>query len=264
MISTADKLRFERACLETVRAERSRDGIGRLAEKRLHTALKLFACPDISCHEVRLFPVGELHPETGERQAGYIADVLCGNDIYEVQTGALGPLVPKIKFYLEQTEHNIIIIHPLTAKKWVNWLDPKTSEISERNSSPGIKRKEEILPELFPLLSYLGNRRLTVWAPSVEVEEFRIRDGRGRDKKKGATRYDKVPTALLDMTVLSSPADYLRFVPENLPDRFTATQFGRAAHYYGIDAYSAVKVLRAVGVIRDSGMLGRAAAYELI
>ena len=48
MISAAEQLHFERVCRDILLADRNRDGIGTLNEKKLHTMLKFFVCDDCS------------------------------------------------------------------------------------------------------------------------------------------------------------------------------------------------------------------------
>lgn len=264
MISEAERLRFGRVCRELLLADRTREGIGTLKEKRLHTMLKFFVCDDRSCHEIKIYPVTPGEKLPGVRESSYVADVLDDCDIYEIQTGPLYPLRDKIAFYLQQTEYNVTVIHPLAAKKWVSWIDPADGSISGRRPSPKKQAIRDMLPELYCLLPHLNNRRLRVRALLVEVEEFRIKDGRGKNGRRGATRYEKIPTALLDTHDFNVPADYTEFLPASLPSPFTAAEFGKLSGFRGIDIYSVIKVFAAVGLIREDGKKGRAAAYRVL
>ena len=265
MIRESDKMRFERVCRDVLLADRTREGIGTLNEKKLHTMLKCFVCDDMACHEIKVFSqLPEEQDGEGKsprREKSYVADVLQDYDIFEIQTGPLYPLKSKLKFYLEQTDYNITVIHPLAAKKWVNYMDPEDGTITRRAVSPKKERPRDMLPALYPLIDLLGNRRLRFRALMVEAEEFKLKSGsRGRRSKK----YERIPTALLDIVDFNVPADYLEYVPEGLPELFTAAEFGKAAGYRGIDVYSALKVLVKMGLIRQDGTRGRAATYRII
>ena len=184
MIRPSDQIRFERVCREILLADREREGIGTLNEKKLHTMLKFFVCDDKSCHEIKL---DSLVPDESEdpsenkktkKRRNFVADVLCDCDIFEIQTGHLYPLKDKIEFYLEQTEYNVTIIHPLAVKKHINYIDPKDGTVTRRVPSPKKEYPRDMLPELYSLLPYLGNRRLHARALLFEVEEFRLQSGR--------------------------------------------------------------------------------------
>ena len=269
MIRESDKIRFERVCRDILLADREREGIGTLNEKKLHTMLKFFVCDDKNCHEIKLEPFISDEPDGSseetkptKRPRNFVADVLCDCDIFEIQTGHLYPLKDKIQFYLEQTEYNVTIIHPLAVKKWVNYMSPTDGTVSRRVTSPKKEHPRDMLPELYSLIDFLGNRRLRVRALLFEVEEFRLQSG--RRGRRSTTKYERIPTALLDMIDFNTPADYLDYSPEELTSPFTAAEFGKAAGYRGIDTYSALKVLVKMGLVREDGKKGRAAAYKIV
>ena len=92
----SDKIRFERLCHEELLRTKERDGIGLLAEKRLHSVLKRFVCDDFSCHEQKV-------PAQDEKKRRFVADVRTKDGhIFEIQTGKIYPLRQKITFYMEQ------------------------------------------------------------------------------------------------------------------------------------------------------------------
>lgn len=262
MISAAEQLHFERVCRDILLADRDRDGIGTLNEKKLHTMLKFFVCDDKSCHEVKLPPPQSQQLQQQSKQdskpRSFVADVLCGNDIFEIQTGALYPLRDKIGFYLEHTGYNVTVIHPLVAKKRVTYLSPVDCHVVRRVNSPKHEQPRDMIVQLYSLLPYLGDCRLRFRALMLEVEEFRIQNKRGRN---GAVRYEKIPTGLIDIIDLNTPADYLPYLPSGLTNEFTAAEFGRAIGLHGIDVYSALKVFVATGLVRPEGRRGRAATY---
>lgn len=290
MITVADELHFDRVCRDVLLADRDRDGIGTLKEKKLHTMLKFFVCEDKSCHEIRLglhmqsespglpgapelpalpgapeSPASPASPESSRpdgdgRARGFVADVLCGDDIFEIQTGSLYPLRDKIEFYLGHTGYNVTVIHPLVAKKRVTYLSPVDAHVVRRVSSPKHEHAVDMVAELYSLLPFLGNPRLRIRAMMLEMEEFRIQNKRGRH---GAIRYEKIPTRLLDIFDFNTPDDYLPHFPAMLPSEFTASEFGRAAGLRGVDVYSALKVFVAMGLAAPYGERGRAATYTV-
>ncbi len=263
MIRPSDRIRFERVCRDILLADREREGIGTLNEKKLHTMLKFFVCDDKDCHEIKLEPLTLDDEEATDKKKrrNFVADVLRDCDIFEIQTGHLYPLKDKIQFYLEQTEYNVTIIHPLAVKKHINYIDPKNGTVTRRVPSPKKEHPRDMLPELYSLLPYLGNRRLRARALLFEVEEFRLQSGR---RGKRGEKYERIPTALVDIVDFSTPSDYLDFIPKALPPRFTTAEFGKAAGFVGIDRYSAIKVLLKMGLVREDGTIGKAAAYRLI
>lgn len=260
MISEGDRLSFALACEEALRAGKSRAGIGTYGEKMLHSSLKLFICDDKSRHEIKIYP--GTPGESGGRESVYIADVLLGCDIYEIQTGGFYPLRQKIQYYLDQTEYNVRVVCPLAARKWVSWIDPATSDISNRRLSPKRQSGRDLLPELFWLIPYLNNRRLSFRVLLLEIDEFRLKNGWGDGGKRGSARYERIPRGIIGIEDFAVPADYIPLMPEDLPERFTAAEFGRASRLRGRNIYSVIKVFCELGLLRPDGARGRAVLYR--
>ena len=262
MIEENLKVEFDRVCEAAKLREKNAVGIGTYQEKTLHWVLKHFICDDETCHEIKVFHDLE-EEKVGGRELSHVADLLVDCDIFEIQTGGLYPLVDKIGCYLEKTDYNVTVVCPLAARKWVSWLDPESGELLERNRSPKKQTEGDILPELFWMIPYLNNRRFRVRVMLLEIEEFRLKNGWGNGGKRGSRRYERIPTSLVDIYDFSVPADYLHLLPKGLPERFTAKEFGSALRLRGRKVYAALKVFTELGLIAESGKIGRAVAYEI-
>jgi len=245
MIDTAY---FSRLCYEAAANRITRDGgINTMGEKRLHQVLKRYYEPDETRHE--------------QKVGRHIADILRGGEIVEIQTSGLYPLKAKIAAYMADTDYRVTVVHPILARKWVTWIDPETGDMSKRNRSP---QKGSLLGELGELIyftEYLSTGRLRFVFPHLEVSDFRLLDGWSRDRKRGSTRYERVPMALLGEDVLSTPADFSALIPPDLPDPFTARLFARAARIASRPSYAAIKVLCSVGVLAPGEKVGRSQTW---
>lgn len=244
--------RFSRICTQAMQERRSNGnaGIGTLAEKWQHQIIKRYLTEQTDCHEVRL---------PGTR---YVSDVRIGQWAYEVQTGSFTPLRRKIDYYLSHTDLSVTIVRPIAQNRWVSVIDAETHAISPRRRSPRHGRAEELLPELYSLLPYLGNPRLRFNLLMLEVYDFRLSAGNSRRRGAG-TRFERIPLSLLGELSLSSAADFARFLPPALPSPFTVKQFSAQTRLRGRDAYSAVRVLTALGLLRPAPAIGRAMAFHI-
>lgn len=245
-----NKSRFKRLCMEAATRGRTAgaQGFGTLAEKRMHAVIKKYVCDDESCHEV------------GVAGTRFVSDVRVGNEIYEVQTGAFYPMKKKIAHYMEHTDCTVTVIHPIAKVRWMSWVEPGSMEIRPRRRVAG-ERAEAILPELYCLSEHLGNPRLRFRLLLLEVHDFRLLNGRTTNRKKGSNRYERLPLSLLEEIELNEPSDFLRFLPMELADHFTVKDFSHVSKLRGIDAYSAVRALVALGVITPAPPIGRAMAF---
>lgn len=251
-IDDEKRARFCRLCDEAMLSRRSEGdgGFGTLAEKRMHAIIKRYLCPNEDFHEVGL---------DGTR---FIADIRIGNKIYEVQTGAFYPMRKKIAYYMEQTDCTVTVVHPIVLNKWVSWVDPITNEILPRQRSPKHERPENLLDELYSLLPYVGNDRLRFRLLLIEALDFRLLNGRSRDRKRGSERYERIPISLLGELEFCSPEDFRRFIPQDLPSPFTVKDFSKYTKIRGRAAYSAVRVLASLGLLSPADPIGRAMAFS--
>ncbi len=252
-VDDAHKARFDRLCREAASAPRTNgdEGIGTLGEKRMHAVMKRYICEDHTCHEV------------GVLDTGYVSDVRIGNDVYEVQTGAFYPMKKKIAHYIENTDHTVTVVHPISVERFVTWVDAKTGEVTPRKRSPKRERAIHLLPELYCLLPYLGNERLRFRLLMIEEEDFRTLTGRKDNRKRGARLYERMPLSLLGEIEFSSPADFAVFLPDDLPSPFTVKDFSQKTGLRGRDAYSAVHVLEKLGLVTKTEPIGRAMAFRI-
>lgn len=106
-------------------------------------------------------------------------------------------------------------------------------------------------------LDCLPTDRLRFIFPVIEAEDYRLLNGWSRDRKRGSTRYTRIPLALLGEETLAVRADYAALLPSDLPDPFTAHDFASAANLASRPSYAVIKVLCAVGAARVWGEDGK-------
>ena len=94
-------------------------------------------------------------------------------------------------------------------------------------------------------------------------DEYKLKDGIGADRKKRATRYERIPTGWLGCLQLGEAGSLAALVPAGLPAEFTAAEFAKAARLRGRRASAALKALQALGAAELTGTLrGRARLYR--
>ena len=250
----AQAARFARICEDAMGERRTQgeQGIGTLAEKWQHQIIKRYLSEDPNDHEI---PVAE-----GRR---FVSDVRVGADAYEVQTGSFAPMAKKLAYYLESTDLTVNVVHPIPKDRWVSWVDYDTAEISPRRRSPRHGRAEDLLAEMYPLIPLLPHPRLKFRILLLEVHDFKLLSNQQKNRKLGSQRYERIPLSLIEDIQLSSPSDFKRFLPDSLPSPFTVKEFSQATKIKGRDAYSAVRVLTALGLLTPAEPLKKAMRFQL-
>lgn len=265
--SPSDTKKFQKIILDVLQKSTLIDsneesGIGTLAEKQMHAIIKKFICADESKHEVKIW---ESHGFVGNTEAvkkrKFVADILDGNTIFEIQTGSFRPLADKIKWILDNTTYNIVLVHPIPEVLYVSYINDDGT-ISARKRSPAGKKISSILSELYYLREVIHSDRLKLVGLMIEADSYK-KVKLSKNKRRVKTRkYELIPVALRQAYVFSSKEDYKMFLPDSLPEIFTTAMFSKETKIRGIDAYSAVKVLCALGLIEECGTIGKAKAYK--
>ena len=225
------------------------NGIGIYNEKRLHRILKHTFCERDDCFEVKI--------------GRYIADIAVGDRIIEIQCGQFAPLRKKIEYYLENTEYSVLIVHPVIAKRTIIRAQRETGEVLRVRTSPKRPNEWNVLARLDPIADLLKSDRVSLQIMLIEAEEYRYSEA-VRYRKEGKYDSELFPTKLIDCILLSDDEDYRRFLPDELCSReFSASEFTPYTPLRGIDVYSALNALSALGLL-DRNKQGRNVRYKMI
>lgn len=264
-VASADAMRFSHVCLSYVsRGVHPENGIGTLSEKRMHAILKNYICADQSCHEIRVLdtlPEDRREAATNNKSTRYVADVLRGSNVWEIQTGSFFPLREKIAWYMQHAPYHVTVVVPVPYKKHLNWIDPQTGTVQKRSERAHTTSPKSVADELYWLREHLQNPKLSIQLLLLEVEEYRLLDGYGKEKKARASKYEKIPTALCGIIDLRVPEDYRMFLPDSLPEQFTAAQYAKASGQRGRAAYYALHMLTGAGLLTEGDKIGRAQSW---
>ena len=241
-----DTLRFQTACDHVLQLQQKGTLIGTLSEKTTHAILKYYIEPDASCHEIRV--------------GSFFADVKNEQGIFEIQTKQFYRLYDKLTFFLK--EYPVTVVYPIVHYNYLRWIEPETGCIHPPRRSPKIGTIYHVLPELYQIKSFLNHPNFRLKLILLDVSEYRYLDGYGPDRKKRATRCDRIPSALLAEEDFFTQADYVKFLPNNLPAPFTSRDYHIATKLPSKAASTALNVLHEKQVIIRNGKRGNAFLYE--
>lgn len=222
-------------------------GIGTLGEKTIHSTLKQYFSRDISYQEIRI--------------GSYYADVcLPDGHIYEIQTRQFGNLRAKLEYFL--ADHKVTVVYPVTRSNYLRWVTPGTGEITAPKKSTRRGNPLLVFAELYRIRSFLSHPNFSLKIVLMDVEEYRMLDGYGKDKKSHATKCDKFPMALIEEYDIETPKDYMMLLPESLPDTFTAKDFAKQAKIPSALARTTLLLLSELSVVHRIGKEGKAFLYQ--
>ena len=182
-------------------------------------------------------------------------------EIFEVQTRNFNKMREKLDYFLQ--EHDVTIIYPVAHTKWLSWLDMETGELSPKRKSPKTGTFYQIIPELYKIKMFISNPKLHFIISLIDVEETRYLNGWSRDKKRGSSRMDGIPVGIFDEIRIDNFSDYLIFLPDTLPERFTSKDLGKAAKIPQGSASTLLNVLLETKIIDRVGKTGNSYLYQI-
>ena len=244
-ITPEDQARFLES-VQQVLLRSTQQGIGTLSEKTIHATLKNYYSPTTWHHEAK---VGR-----------YYADILIGNHILEIQTRQFNTMRKKLEAFLP--DYKVTIIYPVAHTKWLQWIDEETGELTNKRKVPKRGTLYNIMPELYKIKPFLLDPNLNLRIVLIDVEETRLLNGWSRNKKKGASRNDGMPTQLVAEVSIETLEDYAKFLPEGLPSPFTTKDYKKCAKVSEQVASTALNILYYIGTVERVGKKGNAFLYE--
>lgn len=247
ILKCLDQDAFEQAKLKVLLKQNNPHGFGTLREKTVHAVMKLYYEPDEDYHEVPI--------------EGYIADIYTGECIIEIQNGNFNKLRPKLAAFLPL--YPVTVVLPIPHNKWVVWMDEESGELSKRHKSPVTGSAYHAFPELYKIKQYLGHPNLSFAFPLVDMDEYRLLNGWSKNRKRGSSRYDRMPLALYDEVLIERMEDFAQFVPYEIEEPFTVKEFAKTAGIHRDLASVAVPLLMNMGILTRVGRRGREYIYEV-
>lgn len=223
--------------------------IGTLNEKILHSVVKNYCDDDPGHQEIELF--------------GFFADVFDGERICEIQTQSFVNLNKKLEVFLEN--YDVTVVYPCPHIKHIVWVDPDTGEVVKRNKSPKVGFGSEFLYEASGIRKFLGHPRLKFAVMLIDMDEYKLLNGYGNDRKRRANRKELRPTALFDVINIENKADLLKILPESFPyGQFKFKDFEKIMKIKGRKARFSLNTLIEFGAVDILGKEKNAYLYKLI
>lgn len=241
-----DNNAFEAAKEKVIGVDRQRLGIGTLSEKTVHAILKNYYEPNEDKQEIPI--------------ENYVADIYADGEIIEIQTRQFDRIRNKLSVFLPF--YPVTVVYPIPREKWVIWIDEESGELSKKRKSPAKGNPYLAFKELYKIKMFLKEPNLRFKLVFLDMEEYRLLNGWSGDRKKGSSRFDRIPTELVEEVDISCLEDYMQFVPYELPEEFTTKDFAKAAHIPLRLAQTALHILHYVGTVERVGKRGNSYLYR--
>jgi hypothetical protein len=220
--------------------------IGTLNEGALHAQLKAWCrCPG---------------DRVEERIGVYVADLVRGDLLIEVQTGGFAPLRPKLEQLLQT--HRVRVVTPVALTRRIVRVSPEGVVLSARRS-PKAGRVEDVFERLVSLPALLSHPRFEVEVVLTHQDELRVHEPGRSWRRRGWVVRGRSLTGVDGSLTMASLADAVALMPAGLPDPFDTAELAAAARVDRRLAQQMTYCLRLAGALSATGKRGNAALYRL-
>ncbi len=241
-----EEQRLQDAIEKVFGMQRSKQGIGTLSEKSIHSILKYFIEPNDNYHEVAL--------------EGHFADIYTQDGVVEIQTQKFERLTDKLAYFLEI--YPVTIVYPILVRKEISIFDDISQTVIQRKNSPKHMSVYDTFAELYRIKPFLKHPNLHICMVQMDAEEYRMMSVRKNTARGKSMKYDRIPIGIREITVLERIEDYMQFIPYEL-DTFTTKTFAKACHIPIDTARITVNILYEFGLIERIGKQGNMYIYGI-
>ncbi|MDX1437241.1 MAG: hypothetical protein R3335_10550 [Anaerolineales bacterium] len=219
--------------------------IGTLAERSLHAAIK------------------EWYAQPGDRFEvpidGYVADLVRDDLLIEIQTGNFSKIRTKLSRLLD--DHPVRVLHPIASNRWIVY-QRKNGQQLRRRKSPKHGRVLDLFHELVYIPGLLAHPNLSIEAVLIHEEEVREESDRWSWRRKGWKTCDRRLLEVREQASFRSLEDFLRVIPETLPEPFTNRELATALNCNYNLAQKITYTLREAQALEVGGKRGNTLLYQ--
>jgi hypothetical protein len=222
------------------------NNIGTLHESTLHSNLKLWYKKQGDQLEVPI--------------ENFVIDVLRNDLLIEIQIKNFSMIRKKLETLLKN--HRVLLIHPIVKDKWIVAIDHQSKKVIHKRLSPIHHSYIYIFEELIRIPHLIANPNLTIESLMVQIEEFRVNDGKGSWRRNGWSIQDRRLVNVLERKILHSPIDFLMLKPSSIKPPFTNAELAKLLKKPIRLARKMSYCLRKMGIIQVVGNKGRALLFD--
>jgi hypothetical protein len=208
----------------------------------------------------------ELYADDGaevEHKLGrYRIDVVCDNELIEIQHGSLAAIRDKVADLT--TEHRMLVVKPIIVRKRLVKLKSQGGRVVDRRLSPKRGSVLDLFDELVYFTRVFPHPNLILEALLVDIEEWRY-PGHGRRRYRRKNDHvvdDQKLVKLHEVHRFQSPRDLLRLLPTDLPDPFHTGHLAETMCIERSKAQQIAYCLRKMAALEECGKHINARLYQ--
>lgn len=220
-------------------------GININNEKSLHSSIKTWYAGPGDRLEVKLDK--------------YIIDLVREDSLIEIQTKNFSAIGNKLRDLVKYNK--VMLVHPIAIEKYIVTTE-SSDEVISRRKSPKKGKLTDLFDELVRIPDLIGEDNFVLEILMTKEEEIRCKDGKGSWRRKGISIKDRRLLEVIEKITFKEGKDFLRFLPEELPQNFTNKDLSKTLK---ITVYKARKItycFRKMKLIKEVGKLKNELIFE--
>ena len=190
---------------------------------------------------------------------GFVADVMQGGHLFEIQTSGFSRLKRKLPTLLRN--HRVTLVHPIAEVRHIVKLPEDQDGETTRRRSPRRGAVVDVFAELVYMPTLLEHPRLTLDVVLIEEDEIRIFDGRRGRRRNGWVVVGRRLVEVRRTVSVGAMADLFALLSPKLPERFTTADLAAAMRRPRRLGQQAAYCLHACDVVQIVGKEGNAIVY---
>lgn len=228
--------------------------IGELNERSLHRALKQrYAARG-----------GTVEGIVG----GYVADVLLGDRIVEIQTGSFSSLKRKLPRLL--AEYPVTLVHPIARDRFIVRMDHAAGDgaepvaLARPRKSPKHGSPFDVFQALTGIPTLLDHPNLTLDIVMVVDEDIRVPYQGRRRRRRDWVSVDRRLLEVIETRTVEGMADLFAMIDAELPEAFTSRDLAEAMRSSRRLGQQAAFCFREAGLSEICGKRNRFLLYRRV
>lgn len=191
---------------------------------------------------------------------GFVADVLIGDRIVEIQTGSFHPLKTKLRQLL--TTHCVTLVYPIPVLRILVKQNPDGTV--QKRQSPKKGSFYDLFDELIFIPDLLNASRFQIDVVYTCEEEIRCFDGQRGRRKRGWVVVARHLIKIEDRKVIRSMSDMFEPLKSKIPESFTTKDLSDAMKSPRRVGQKAAYCFRKAGIVEICGKQGNSLVYRRV
>lgn len=189
----------------------------------------------------------------------YIIDLVREDSLVEIQTRNFSAIGNKLRALVKYNK--VMLVHPIAIEKYIVMIEgPK--EVISRRKSPKKGKLTDLFDELIRIPDLIAVDNFILEILMTKEEEIRCKDGKGSWRRKGISIVDRKLLEVTEKITFTEKKDFLRFLPEELPEKFTNKELAKTLKITVFKARKITYCFRKMKIIKEVGKVKNELIFE--